>query len=538
MGSLSSDVDVEAIVIGAGFGGLRMLHELHSMGLSSKCFEAGSDVGGTWYWNRYPGARTDSEAWVYTMNISKELNAEWAWQERLPAQNEVLQYLRHIADRFDLRKDIEFDTRVTSAHYDGDNNLWKVTNDKGQSYTCRYLITAVGPLSAPRPPPFPGLEKFRGEWYQTSSWPKEPVSFEGKRVAVIGTGATGVQVVPIAAHDAKSVTVFQRTPSYVIPGRNYKITAPGLKEIQRNYDQTWEQARAQVFGMAIPNAGRTIADVRDEAHHQQILERGWEIGGFYYVFNTFDDLIISPESNEKASEFIRNKIRAIVDDKETAEMLCPKYPLLAKRPPLGHFYYEAFNRPNVKLVDISKNPVKEMTPQGLRTETEDYEFDVIIFAVGFDAATGALTAVDIEGENGANLNKKWSQTLESYLGIMVEGFPNMFMISGPQSPFANIPIVIDGAADWIGKAIGHLRETGKSKLAATKASSQQWATNVHDAFQMTLMASSSSQVRSWYVGTNVPGKPENVLFYFGGVGSYFETIEKEAAEGFPSLEKS
>jgi cyclohexanone monooxygenase len=290
--------------------------------------------------------------------------------------------------------------------------------------------------------------------------------------------------------------------------------------------------------MAIPNAGRTIADVRDEAHHRQILERGWETGGFYFVFNTFDDLLTNPESNEKAAEFVRNKIRAVVEDEETAEMLCPKHPILAKRPPLGHFYYEAYNRPNVKLVDISKNPIKEMTPQGLRTETEDYEFDIIIFAIGFDAATGALAAVDIEGENGVNLNEKWSQSLESYLGIMVEGFPNMFMISGPQSPFANIPIVIDGAATWIGKAIEYMRHTGKSKIAATKASSQKWAAHVNEVFQMTLLASAASQVRSWYVGTNVPGKPENVLFYFGGVGTYFGTIEKEAAEGFPTLEKS
>lgn len=532
------NVDYDAIVIGAGFGGLRMLHELRSLGLSAKCFEAGSDVGGTWYWNRYPGARTDSEAWIYNMNISKELTADWSWEERLPAQHEVLEYLRHISDRFGLRQDVEFQTKVASATYNAEQNTWSVVTDKGSSYRCQFLITAVGPLSAPRPPPFPGVESFRGEWYQTSSWPKKTVDFEGKRVAVIGTGATAVQVIPIVAHEAKSVTVFQRTASYVIPGRNYKITEPRLREIRKNYDQTWEQARGQVFGMPIASAGRTISDVRDEAHHTKILERGWETGGFHFVFTTFDDILTDATSNERAAEFIRNKIRVIVEDEETAELLCPQYPFLAKRPPLGHFYYEAFNRPNVKLVDISKSPIQEMTPQGLRTTTDEYEFDIIIFAIGFDAATGALNAVDIRGENGVKLNDKWSESLETYLGIMVEGFPNMFMISGPQSPFANIPIVIDGAATWIGKAISHLQKNKQRKIAATAAANHQWAAHVDDVFRMTLLASSAPQVRSWYVGSNVPGKKETVLFYFGGVGAYFATIEKEADAGFPTLEKS
>lgn len=537
MGS-SSDVDYDAVVIGAGFGGLRMLHELNTLGLSSKCFESGSDIGGTWFWNQYPGARTDSEAWIYTMNISKELNSEWAWQERLPGQPEVLQYLKHIADRFDLRKHIELSTRVAAAHYDGGSNVWKVTTDKGHSYSCRYLISAAGPLSNQRRIPFPGLETFRGEWYQTSDWPKKPITVEGKRVAVVGTGATAIQVIPIVAHEAKSVTVFQRRPAYVIPGRNYKITEPGLREIQRKYDQTWEQARAQVFGMAIPNAGRTVDDVRDDAHHQQILERGWETGGFHFVFNTFDDMFTSAKSNEKAAEFIRNKIRTIVHDPETAEMLCPDYPFLAKRPPLGHFFYETFNRPNVKLVDVGKNPIKEVTPQGLRTETDDYEFDMIIFAIGFDAATGSLSGMDINGENGINLNEKWSRSLETYLGIMVEGFPNMFMVSGPQSPFANIPVVIDGAVTWIGKAIDHLRSTGQSKIAATDTSSAEWAQHVDDVFQQTVLVSGAHQVQSWYVGGNIPGKPQNVLFYFGGVGTYFDQIEKVSNDGFVTLQKS
>lgn len=538
MTSTTPDIDYDAIVVGAGFGGLRMLHELRRLKLSAKCFEAGTDVGGTWYWNRYPGARTDSEAWVYTMNISKELTADWAWQERLPSQNEVLQYLRHIADRFDLRKDIEFSTRVVSAHYDSDRQVWSVTNDKGQSYSCSYFITAAGPLSSPRPPPFPGIESFRGRWLQTATWPKEPIDFEGKKVAVVGTGATGVQVIPIVAHEAKSLTVFQRTPNYVIPGRNYSISQPRLNEIRKNYDQTWEQAQGQVFGMAIPNAGRTTKDTPDKVVQQRILDRGWETGGFYFVFNTFDDTLIDPYANEMTAEFVRNKIRTIVEDAETAELLCPSYPFLAKRPPLGHFYYEAFNRPNVKLVDVSNNPITEITPNGLRTATDEYEFDIIIFAIGFDAGTGALSAIDIKGESGLDLRQKWSKSLESYLGILVEGFPNMFMISGPQSPFANIPVVIDGTVNWIGKAIEDLRTHHKTKVDVTAEASHQWATHVNDVFKMTVFATAASQVRSWYLGTNVPGKPESLLFYFGGVPTYFDTIRKEAAAGFPTLVKS
>lgn len=467
--------------------------------------------------------------------MSKELNDEWDWSERLPGQAEVLRYLHRFAEKFDLLKDIEFRTSISAAHYKSDKQVWAVTDSNGRSYTATYLMTAVGPLSAPRMPNFAGLESFKGEHYMTSMWPKEPVQLAGKRVAVIGTGATGVQVIPIVAHEAKHVTVFQRTPNYVIPGRNYHLPPQKLAEIRRDYDSLWKQARGQVFGLAMPPAGRTIKDVRDEAHHNRILEQGWETGGFWFVFTTFDDVLIDAKSNEVMAEFVRKKISAVVSDEKTAETLSPRYPILSKRPPLGHFYYETFNRPNVKLVDVGSNAIKEFTETGIRLENgEEHELDLVIFALGFDAGTGALAGIDIRGEDDLALNDLWGKGLESHLGITVKGFPNMFMITGPQSPFSNIPIIIDNTADWIGRAITHLQQEKKSTIEPTEQATKQWADHTNAVFKMTVMASSAVETRAWFVGANVPGKSQTVLFYFGGVGAYFDACEKEAAAGFPS----
>ncbi|KAH0836927.1 Phenylacetone monooxygenase [Fonsecaea pedrosoi] len=532
------DVDYAAVVIGAGFGGLRILHEFRKLGLSTKIIEAGSDVGGTWYWNRYPGARTDSESWSYILNFSRELKTDWVWKERFAPQQEVLSYLNHVADRFDMRKDILFKQRVKSAHYDADLNIWDIRTADNIHYTCHFLVTAAGVLSATRAPPFSGLDSFQGKWYQTSNWPKEKIDFAGKRVAVVGTGATGVQVVPIVAHTAASVTVFQRTPNYVIPGRNHPLTEDQLKEIKTSYDAVWEQARGQVFGFAMPTIGRTIADVKDENDHQRILEAGWEAGGFRYIFETFDDLLLNEKSNEVASEFVRKKIRAIVKDEKTADLLCPDYPLLAKRPPLGHFYYEAFNRPNVKLVSVADDPIQEITPKGLRTGTAEYEFDIIIFAIGFDAVTGALTQIDIRGKDGQSLAEKWNPRLETHLGISVHGYPNMFMISGPQAPFANIPVIIDNTADFIGKAISYMDTHGYNRMEVTQEAVDGWCSHVQQTFESTLLATASQKARSWYIGANIPGKPLNVLFYFGGLVQYFAHCQKEAESEFSSYQFS
>jgi cyclohexanone monooxygenase len=518
----------DAIVIGAGFAGLRTLYELRQIGLSTRVFEAASDVGGTWYWNRYPGARTDSESWVYAYSFSKELQDDWDWSERFPPQAEALAYLNHVADRFDMRKDIAFDTRIVSAAWDERAREWTVRDDKGGAYACTYLISAVGVLSTPYVPPFPGIEKFRGEWYVTGRWPKERVDFTDKRVLVIGSGATAIQAIPIIAQTARHLTVLQRTPNYVLPARNGPLTEEERQAIRRDYARIWAQAREHFFGFAMDPAGRTVRDVSPD-EHQRILERGWETGGFRFIFETFDDIFIDERSNEIASEFIRNKIRTIVKDPATADLLCPKdYPLTAKRPPLGHFYYEAFNRPNVTLVDIKNDPIVAITEHGVRTETRAFDADMIVFATGFDAVTGTLMAMDVRGRGGVTVAEKWKDGPRTHLGIMIDGFPNLFMVLGPQSPFANIPVVIDGMVDWIGRALRHMRAHGLATMEAKPEAVEAWRKHVDQLVNATVL----SKGRSWFLGDNIPGKPHVVLFHFGGAGVYRHECLAEAESGF------
>jgi len=523
--------DFGAIVIGAGFGGLRMLYELRERGISAKAIEAGSDVGGTWYWNRYPGARTDSEAWIYCFPFSKELLDEWNWTERFPAQPEVLNYLRHFADKFDLRKDIQFNSRVQSATYNASAKKWTVTAGHGEVFTCTYLIAASGVLSLPVDPPFEGLDSFECEWYLTARWPKAEINFADKRVGIIGTGATGVQVIPVVAEKAKHLTVFQRTPNYVIPANNRPLDDAERKAYKERYDAIWEKAQNHVFGFAMDPANRTRPDVTPE-EQQEVFEAVWRIGGFQFLFETFDDLLVDEESNEAAAEFLRNKIREIVKDPVTAELLCPKgYPLGGKRPPLGHSYYEAFNRDNVELVDVSTNPIRRITPKGVRTETDEYEFDMLIFATGFDAGTGALRTMDIHGRAGQSLTDRWASGPETYLGITVDGFPNLFMISGPQTPFANIPIVIENAVQWIGRAITGIEDGDLDYVEPTPVAVDSWVKEVDDLVDATLLRR-GEKVHSWFLGANVPGKPHVVLFYFGGANNYFNRIHGVADGGY------
>jgi cyclohexanone monooxygenase len=521
----------DAIVVGAGFGGLRMLHELRGLGLSARVLEAGTDVGGTWYWNRYPGARTDSESWYYCFSFSKELEQEWNWTERYPAQPEVLRYLRHVAERFDMRKDIEFGVRVRSAVYDEAANLWTVTSEGGESYVCRYFITAAGLLSAPYRPPFPGLDSFRGEWLMTARWPKEPVDFRGKRVGIIGTGATTVQAAPIIAAEARELLIFQRTPNYVLPAGNYSLDDERRRAIKQDYAKIWEKTEKHFFAMPFSMANRLAADVTPE-ERERIFEDAWRRGGFGYLFETFDDIWVDDRSNQAAAEFIRKKIRETVEDPATAELLCPKtYPLAGKRPPLGHGYYEMFNRDNVKLVDVDTSPIREITPKGIRTETGEYELDVIVFATGFDAATGALVQMDIRGRGGESLEEKWAAGPKTYLGLGVAGFPNMFVICGPQSPFANIPVVIDNMVRWIGRAIAHLGKSGLSRIEAKPEAAEAWGTHMDELLNRTVLPRGEA-VRSWFLGANIPGKPHVVLFYFGGAGAYFDQCRDVADNGF------
>ncbi len=530
-------VRTDCLVIGAGFGGLRMLFELRQRGFSGKVLEAGTDVGGTWYWNRYPGARTDSESWVYCFSFDDDLQQEWDWQERFPAQPEVLSYLGHVTDRFDLRRDIEFSTRVARAVYDEETAEWAVTTEDGREFRSTFLVTATGPLSLPLDPPFPGLDDFRGDWYLTARWPKEPVDLRGKRVGIVGTGATAVQVIPLVAEQAEHLTVFQRTPNFVIPARNRRLTDDERQAIKERYDAIWDQTQRQVFAFPMEAAGRIGSDVAAD-DVQGILEDGWRTGGFQFLFETFDDLLVNEELNEATAEFIRSKIRETVDDPETAELLSPKgYPVGGKRPPLGHGYYETYNRPNVELVDINNAPIERITASGLRTAAAEYDFDVLIFATGFDAMTGTLMAIDIVGREGQTIRQRWEQGPETYLGLAVDGFPNLFMISAPQSPFANIPVVIDNAVKWIGTALTHVEQSGLRTFEPTTDAVQEWCALMNTILDATLLGR-GERVNSWFLGANVPGKPHVVLFYFGGANNYFDTIHGVAARGYEGFESS
>ncbi|MGF0289922.1 flavin-containing monooxygenase, partial [Rhodococcus ruber] len=386
----STSTHTDALVIGAGFAGVRMLIELQKLGLSAVALEAGTDVGGTWYWNRYPGARTDSESWSYCFPFP-EIEQEWDWSERYPGQEEVQRYIGFVADRFDVRRHIRFGHRVTAATYDDADNTWTITTDDGNQFTCTYFFTGLGHLSVPQEPPYEGLDSFNGEVYLTGRWPKEKVDFTGKRVAVVGTGASGIQTIPHVAEVAEHLTVFQRTPNYVMPAQNHDLDDEFRRKIKSDYAAVWNKARNHVFGFPMDPAGRMYDDVEIDAERDRIFEEGWRNGGFHFVFETFDDLILDQRSNDAAAEFIRKKIREIVEDPETAELLTPRgYPYISKRPPSGTNYYETFNRDNVSLVDIRSNPIEALTANGLRTREREYEFDVIIFATGFDAVTGAL----------------------------------------------------------------------------------------------------------------------------------------------------
>jgi cation diffusion facilitator CzcD-associated flavoprotein CzcO len=528
-----TEQDFDVIVIGAGFGGLRMVHEARQRGLSVRVLEAGSDVGGTWYFNRYPGARTDSEAWVYCFGFDKDLQDEWDWPERYPSQPQVQAYLAHVADRFDMRKDIQFDTRVTAAAFDEEEDLWTVTTESGEQLVARYLVTAAGPLSAAQEPDFPGLASFQGEWHLTARWPEQEVDFAGKRVAVVGTGASGIQIVPLVARVASDLKVFQRTANYAIPSRNYTLDDLQRQSIKSNYDKVWAQAKAQPMGMAMNLANRMIGDVSPE-EAQRILEAGWEEGGFRYFLETFDDVFVDPRSNEVVSEFVRNKIRQIVKDPATAELLCPKpdHPIGAKRPPLGQHYYETFNRENVHLVDVSNNAISEIVPTGIKlADGTVHEVDIIVFAIGFDALTGALTRIDIRGRGGRSLVDKWADGPKTHLAMAVDEFPNLFMIAGPQIPFANAPIMIEPTAEAIGAGISRAQEQGYTRIEVTPEAVDEYNEMLNQFYGATIFPA-GVKLRAWWLGTNVEGQKFGLAMNFGGYPNWVAGVQAEAESGF------
>ncbi len=526
-----ADNHFDAVVVGAGFSGLYMLHRLRQLGLSVRVYEAGEDVGGTWYWNRYPGARCDSESvyYMFSDHFSEEQLQEWTWSERYAAQPEILRYLQYIADKFDLRRDIQFSTRVVAAHYDEALNRWQITTDRGDSVTAQFFITAVGCLSIANVPKFEGLENFQGKWYHTGRWPHEPVDFTGQRVAVIGTGATGVQVVPEVAKQARHVYVFQRTPNYNVPGRNGPLSPDYVRELKANYKEIWDRARNSGFGFPWEPATRSALSVSPE-ERRRVYEERWARGGLSFA-QAFNDFMINREANETVSEFIRSKIREIVKDPEVAEALCPKDHLfLSRRPPLEHGYYEAFNRDNVTLVDVRKSPIVEITRNGVRTTDAEYEVDSIIFATGFDAMTGALFAIDIRGRGGQSLRDKWADGPRTYLGLTTSGFPNMFIITGPQSPsvLANMPVAIEQHVEWIADCIRYMRDRQLDSIEALPEAEDRWVDHHNQIASFTVIA----ETNSWWVGTNVAGKPRVVYPYVGGFNNYRQICDDVAAKGY------
>ncbi|WP_250282433.1 MULTISPECIES: flavin-containing monooxygenase [unclassified Frankia] len=526
--------EVDAVVVGAGFAGLRTIHLLRQLGLSMQVFEAGDDVGGTWYWNRYPGARTDTESWAYCFSFDRELWQRWDFRERYTAQPDVLEYLRAVADKHDMRQHIRFSTRVDGAYFDEAANRWTVTTEDGLRISSRWLITGLGWLGIAYKPPFPGADSFAGKSYVTSQWPKEPVDLTGKRVAVIGTGATGIQVIQSVGQVAEHLTVFQRTPNYALPGRNHALGPEQQQALRRDFENVWEKTFNHVFAFPMEPANRLGAQV-DDAELERVLEAGWEAGGFHYIFETFDDMLVDQRVNDAASEFVRRRIRAIVRDPATAELLCPKtHPIGGKRPPLGNFYYETYNRPNVTLVSVRDDPIREITPTGLRTGTAEYEFDVIIYATGFDAITGPLASMNVHGAGDRTIAEQWARDAKALLGIASPGFPNLFAILGPQAPFASHPPVIETQVELIGKLLAHAVEQGAERVEATEEAAQAWSDQCDAILNATLLPQGMGD-RPWFLGANVPGKKPSTLCYLGGLSSYRATVDKEADGGFPGF---
>ena len=532
MANAGKSPDFDAVVIGAGFAGLGMLRQLREeLGMSVQVYEAGAGVGGTWYWNRYPGARCDTESYIYCFSFSKELLQDWTWSGRFPEQPEILTYLNHVADRFDLRRDIQFNTRVTSARFLEDTNQWEVETDQGDRVMARFLITGIGCISAGNVPDIKGLDSFQGESYHTGSWPHEEVDFAGKRVAVIGTGSSGVQAIPVIAEQAGHLTVFQRTPQYTIPARHGAADRKFIEEeIKPNYDEIVEKARWSVGGFPLDAIERSALEVT-AAERQELYEALWAEGGFGFLFGSFKDVSTDRRANDTVAEFVRSKIREIVKDPQTVENLLPTdHPWGSKRPLIDTNYFETYNRENVELVDISHSPIQEITPKGIRTEDEEFEFDMIVFATGFDAMTGTFFKMDIRGRNDLSLKDKWSEGPKTYLGLQVAGFPNMFMITGPGSPsvLSNMPVSIEQHIEWISNFLVYMRERGIEAAEADLDAETAWVSHVNEVAESTMYILANS----WYLGANIPGKPRVFMPYAGGLGVYRKNCNEIAENDY------
>ncbi len=518
----------DAVVIGAGFAGMYMLHCLRRLGFSARVFEAGSDVGGTWYWNRYPGARCDIESLQYSYSFSEALDQEWEWSEKYAPQPEILAYARHVADRFDLRRDICFDTRVTALRFDEAAKCWTVATDRGERCSARFCVMAVGCLSAANRPHFDGLDSFEGEVLHTGEWPHEPVDFSGRRVAVIGTGSSAIQSIPVIARQAAAVTVFQRTPNYAVPAWNAPLEAGHVRAVKADYPEFRAKARSRPTGFYFPyNTAPALAATPEERQRQ--YETFWARGGLPFL-GAFGDLLYDKAANDTAAEFARAKIRAAVRDPQTADLLCPDNVFGCKRLCVDTGYYETYNLDHVALVDVSKQPIERFTPGGIVANGVEYPADMAVFATGFAAMTGSFDRIRITGRGGLTLAEKWRAGPCNYLGLAIAGFPNFFTVTGPGSPsvLANMIPSIEQHVDWIADCMAHMRDIGARTIEALEDDEDAWVAHVAEVASVSLRSTCSS----WYVGANIPGRPRVFMPYIGGFPVYVQKCNEVLAAGF------
>jgi cyclohexanone monooxygenase len=521
---------VDAVVVGAGFAGLYAYHRLRQLGLTLQGYEAAADVGGTWWWNRYPGARCDVESMDYCYSFSPEVEQEWTWTERYATQPEILRYVNHVADRFDLRRDIRFETRVTAATWDEAAQRWHIDTDRGDRVSAQFIVMATGCLSAAKQPEIDGINAFSGETFHTGRWPHEGVDFAGQRVGVIGTGSSGIQSIPVIAQQAVHLTVFQRTPNFSMPAKNAPLDPESVearKAVYREHRQRMRESRA---GVVVPMPEHSALELEADAR-QTTYERAWDTGTLYGMVAAFNDLLVDRDANETAAEFVRDRIHEIVDDPEVAERLSPRnHPFGTKRPCLDSDYYATYNRDNVSLVDVRATPIVEITPAGVRTTTDEYELDAIVFATGFDAMTGPLLGPDITGVGGVALRDKWAAGPRTFLGLATAGFPNLFTITGPGSPsvLVNMAVAIEQHVDWVADCIAYLRERDLASIDPILGAEDDWVDHVNDVASLTLFP----HANSWYMGANVPGKPRVFMPYIGGLPHYTEVTTDVAANDY------
>jgi len=511
----------DVVVIGAGVSGMYALHHLREMGLSVRVYDGASDIGGTWWYNRYPGARVDGPGSpFYCYTFSEVLMQEWDWAETQSEQSAVLAYLEHVADRFDLRRDIQFDTWVQDARYDEAAQRWTVETDTGGLASAKFLICAVGALSTANKPDIPGIHDFSGECYHTGLWPHEPVSFEGKRVAVIGTGSSGIQSIPEIAREAAHVTVLQRTPQYAFPAGNRPITPEEMADARTNWKSLRAKMNANFGGFPHENQARSALEDTPE-QREALYEELWQRGGFKFFLDLYSDIAISEEANQSLADFVRAKIREIVHDSATAEKLLPDYFVITKRPILEDGYFETFNRDNVSLIDLREDPIERFTRTSVVTRTGEQPIDMLVLATGFDAISGSMLRLNPKGRGGLSLKEKWKDRFHNYLGLTIGGFPNLFMIHGPGSPgvFYNMPLGAERQMDWIGGCLRHLRKQDLGAIEPTASSEEAWGTEVSTLANATLFP----RTDSWWTGANVPGKPRYFSVYLGG-SLYYQRI--------------